>query len=141
MSDDPIYTTPQTITRFWEDLGFMVRMSTFAVGGTVIRVDFAVYEYRVGGIYGSTTPVIYFFKRGARLPEVVEDRADARVYYYGRIQWDGTMSGVFDPGDEGIIEFSTKQEAMQLGVLMGRLYELAAEMMPQYAESLRCPPT
>lgn len=53
-----------------------------------------------------------------------------RVYLSGDIRWDGCSNMYFNRQDEVMLHFCGKQEAMNIGVLMGYLYEKALEFMP-----------
>ena len=42
----------------------------------------------------------------------------------------------FDEQENVMLHFCGKQDLEKLGTLLSRLYELAAEMMPEYAEDM-----
>lgn len=84
------------------------------------------------------SPAGYAFHRaGARSsPDPVYKTNEAEVFLSGSIKWDGCSNLRFDHQDRVMLHFCGKQEAMDIGILLGWLYELAAEMVPAFDESL-----
>jgi hypothetical protein len=62
--------------------------------------------------------------------------ADADVFLSGRIKWDGCSDMKFDEQERVMLHFCGRSDAVNLGMLMARLYDLAAELMPEHADEL-----
>lgn len=57
---------------------------------------------------------------------------EAQVYLHGSLKWDGCCNLYFDQQDKVMLHFCGKKEAENIGVLLGRLYDLAKELVPAY---------
>lgn len=58
------------------------------------------------------------------------DMQSIELYLSGSIKCDGCSNMRFDRQDSAMLHFCSKKEAADIGVLMNRLYELAAGMLP-----------
>lgn len=59
--------------------------------------------------------------------EGVTDISEASVFMSGSIRWDGCSNLRFDGQDDIMLHFCGKQSAVDVGTLLGRLYDLAAD--------------
>lgn len=113
--------------RIWEDIEYFAMLKETAEHWC----EFAVYELLwldddgrpVGNKAGSTSS-----------PDPASSLEETQVYLHGSIKWDGCSNWLFDeqdslPGCQSMLHFCGKQSAMNLGVLMERLYEWAAEVI------------
>lgn len=92
-------------------------------------VDFKCYE-----LVSYNPDYLYHVQDYVDSMDVTESLDEAQVYLSGRIKWDGCADLKF--ADE-TLHFCGRSNAVNVGVLLGRLYDLAAELMPQNADDLR----
>jgi hypothetical protein len=131
----------------WKGIGFYVMAEA-----QEHWMDLKVYEFSICRSPGDPewdgqSPVIpgkpplgFVFPRKGAISgtDSVETTEEAQVYLSGSIKWDGCSNLYFDEQDsiEGTkcsLHFCGKQEAMNVGVLMGRLYDLAAKIIPAWS--------
>jgi hypothetical protein len=125
-------------TRFWLDLRFVAHMAATPFFDTVHRVDFQVWEYCVGTKPDSPDQVTWYQTKDSPTFDVTEDREQAIVYLSGYTMWDGIVHVHFDAQEDlGMLSFSNRQDAARLAVLLDRLYDLAAEIMPEHATNMQ----
>lgn len=117
------------VTRHWHDISFAVEMTKQEAW-----VELKVYEIS-GWIEGDTNKPIYP-EKDSNGSEQVETLDAAAVYLSGSIKWDGCSNLNFDEQDRVMLHFCSKTSATNIGVLLGRLYELAAELMPEQVDNL-----
>lgn len=95
-------------------------------------VDCEVCEYHVKftvhGIAGYLQPTNERSYERAPGSEWTENLAEARADFSGTVKWDGCSNWNF-PRDS-CLHFCTKKSAIDLGVLLGRLYDVAKEELP-----------
>ena len=60
------------------------------------------------------------------------DLAGAQVFLSGHVKWDGCSNVVFDEQEQAALHFCGKEMATNVGVLLGRIYDLAAELIPAW---------
>jgi hypothetical protein len=63
---------------------------------------------------------------------VFQDAEKAEVFLSGFIKWDGCANVYFDGQDDVMLHFCGKGEAMNVGLLLGRVYDLAAKLIPNW---------
>lgn len=115
---------PLSITRRdWEDIDYLCVVEAHSN-----YADLKVYKV-VGR--GDDGPI--FLKRGWNSSaDIVDDLALAQVYLSGSIKWDGCSNLRFDEQDDTMLHFCGKQAAVDTGTLLGRLYDMAAEIIPTW---------
>jgi hypothetical protein len=69
-------------------------------------------------------------------PCPVKRVSEAELFLSGSVKWDGCSNLRFDHQDNVMLHFCGRKEATSIGVLLGRLYDLAAAMVPAFDESL-----
>jgi hypothetical protein len=82
---------------------------------TIYKMSDGSYEYQDAEAHSSPSPVA--------------DIDKAETFVRGSIKWDGCSNLEFND-DEVMLHFCSKEGAMNVGVLLGRLYDVAREMMP-----------
>jgi hypothetical protein len=107
----------QTIS--WEDIQYTAVMEAHEA-----YVDLKVYH-----IVGEGDSFLYEIM-GEPCGRMTEDLAIAQVFLSGSIKWDGCSNLQFDAQEHCMLHFCGKKAATDVGVLLGRLYEMAWEMMP-----------
>ena len=126
----------------WKDIGFYVMAEA-----QEHWVDLTVYEFSicrspddpewdgVSAITPGKPPLGFvFLKKDADSgTDSVETVEEAQVYLSGSIKWDGCSNLHFGEQKRCSLHFCGKQEAMNVGVLMGRLYDLAAKIIPAWS--------
>lgn len=91
-------------------------------------VDFKAYE--VIGTEGDDGPLI-FETPGSQTPFPGTTKLEeAAVYVHGDVKWDGCSNWHFDHQDEVMLHFCDKDSAVKIGALLGRMYDIAKELMP-----------
>ena len=123
--------------RLWEDIEFFVAAKRAApIESVSYAVEFSLYEV-VGwaGDTGFRRPGAALFPKKDTLDanDPTDDAALSEPYLHGFVKWDGCSDWHFDAQDELMLHFCGKRQAMRLGTLMERLYDLAAELMPEHA--------
>jgi hypothetical protein len=68
--------------------------------------------------------------------QFTEDPEQSQIYISGAVKSDGCSNMTLNQ-DGCAQHFCDKREAVRLGELLGRIYDIAAEMMPGHAENLR----
>lgn len=115
------------------------RRDWFDIGHTAVAVpcpgsEDHVVDVRIFTIV-STSPPAEFAKDGLNFPSTPDiDSAD--VYLSGSIKWDGCSNWHFDAQDDAMLHFCSRKEAGDIGELLRRLYDLAAEIIPEHRESI-----
>jgi hypothetical protein len=114
----PARPAPPETVRQWQDIGF-----TVAARAHNHYLDFEAYDTTFanqGVVYHtpSMTPT--------------DDRAEAEVFLSGSIKWDGCANVFFDAQEDACLHFCGRADAMRVGALLGRLYDLAAELVERW---------
>lgn len=65
----------------------------------------------------------------------VKDLSKAEKFWHGSIKWDGCSNWDFNT-ESCMAHFCGKEDAMMIGKLMGRMYEITAEKLPTYDKSV-----
>lgn len=135
----------QVQDRLWRDLGYGVRATpgNHNIDGHPLCVTFIVYEIAgyacEGGAVetytGETEGYEYgkplFVCEGATVSEqMTEDMGKATVQLDAEIKWDGCAH--LRPIN--YTHICSRGDARKLGAMLERLYDLAAELMPEHAE-------
>jgi hypothetical protein len=136
----------QVHDRVWRDLGYAVRATTSPnADGWQYAVSFEVYEvngYECDGTresyyadaeaegyeYG---PPVFTRKDATRSGDETKDMGEAEVFLRAMVKWDGCAELM--PGDWHVCG---KAEAAGIGAMLARLYDLAAELMPEHKGEL-----
>lgn len=95
-----------------------------------LHVDFSVYE--ISGL--GTDGEIYYPACDDDEIVLVSDIGKAQKFLSGHIKWDGCSNMKFDEQETSMLHFCSKVQAQSIGLLMGALYDLAAEMMHDYKQ-------
>jgi hypothetical protein len=106
---------------FYDDIGFYVR--TTEVGSH--HANFVVFR-----VQGQMDDGQCVFEGSDG--QAVFSIDEAQVFLHGDVKWDGCSNWYFDEQDEVMLHFCSKDEAMRLGLLMGRLYELAESLIEHW---------
>jgi hypothetical protein len=107
----------------WTDIGY------FAVATPEgHRVDFKVYQ-AVRWDRGAE-PGIMFSRWDGPSTDHVDGVEAADVFLSGKVKWDGCCDLRFDEQEACMLHFCGKRSAMNVGVLLGRLYEATKAMLP-----------
>lgn len=78
-----------------------------------------------------------FERRGAtNSMDVTEDIENAQRVFNGMIKWDGCSHLNFFPDEEGYVHYCGKSSAVQLGELVGFVYDKAREEMADKVHDL-----
>jgi len=97
-------------------------------------VNFKAYEIVGYGVNPST--ILYHLENYTGSGDETETLDKAQVYLSGSIKWDGCSNMQFDEQENVMLHFCGKHNIEKLGTLLSRLYELAAEMMPEHAKDM-----
>ncbi|SRR5260221_9260381 len=109
------------------------RTGRFLVDFWCFSADKLVVEFEVREqLFAEPGPMLYRDEHD----DFTEDPEQAELYLDGAIRFDG-CSNVDFKTDSSLKHFCDRGEAARIGALLARLYDLAAEMMPEHAESLR----
>lgn len=57
----------------------------------------------------------------------IKDPNLAPKFLHGHIKWDGCSNWYFDEQEEGMLHFCGRKYATDIGVLMGKMYDIAKE--------------
>ncbi len=113
----------------WEDIGYFCETEPCPEAPDHV-LDFKVYEI----LWKEPDGTFAFDREGSIGSDPVLTTSEAQVYLSGGIKWDGCSNMHFDEQDRVMLHFFSKREAMNTGVLLGRLYDLAAKLIPAWSE-------
>jgi putative heme iron utilization protein len=65
-------------------------------------------------------------------PNDTDNLEDAELFLSGHVKWDACSNWNFDAQESCMIHFCEKQQAENIGVVLGRLYDIAAELIPNW---------
>jgi hypothetical protein len=119
--------------RHWTDIQFAVVMHR---EGDNLWVDFKAYEIVYCDDWDNPKSYGYYVTGWTSSVETIETIEGAQVYLSGSIKWDGCSNMQFDEQEKAMLHFCGKSNAMNIGTLLERLYDLAAEMMPEHAKDM-----
>jgi hypothetical protein len=111
--------------RIWEDIGYACRMTLDS--DVSVIADFKVVA--IGGHEADSSAPLYPVPDQHRF-EPTPNFAEAEILLSGSVKWDGCSNMNFDEQDRVMLHFCSKTDAANIGVLMTRLYEWAAEIIP-----------
>lgn len=111
-------------TEHWKDIAYAV---VAELGDNKLYI-----KVKVLNIFGyDENNAVFYRLQDSTSPVPTEDIEKAEVFLQGSIKWDGCSNLQFKDGD-CLLHFCDKKDAMNVGVLMGRLYDLAHEMVLPY---------
>ena len=113
------------VERHWDDIEYYV---VAEANGYVM--DFKVYETIRD--YGEPTTLQFLRAGGDHGMDIVTTTAEAQVYASGAVKWDGCSNWVFDELNRCALHFCSRGEATNVGVMMGRVYDLAADLISHW---------
>lgn len=91
-------------------------------------------EFKVYEIAGSDEDSVVLVGHVNSSPVDTESLDEATVYLHGYVKWDGCSNWYFDEQDRVMLHFCEKEQAQAIGVLLGRLYDWAKELIPNWWE-------
>lgn len=110
----------------YKEIGFVIFMTK---NGDDSHVNFKVVDINDCVIDDHS---VKFIKNGTKEEELSRDIEDAEIFLSGFIKWDGCSNMKFDAQEKAYLLFCGRKGAKDIGKLMEKLYDLAAEMMPEY---------
>lgn len=115
----------------WEDIGFQAEFSPDQTGDMIYRVELKVWEVvgRITSQWGRPVdpPQPLYLIPGAKSSyETTTDRAQAEVFLCGEVKWDHCSHLTFT---ESYHHFCSREQASNIGVLLGRIYDTSKEIM------------
>ena len=132
--------------RAWKDIGYYCVAEAHEhwldvkVYGMYFWHDYGEPEWDgTGPLSPEEAPSDYAFDRAGAVskPSPTKKTSEAQVYLSGFVKWDGCSTLRFDAQGDRLLHFCGKREATNVGVLLRRLYDLAAEIVPAFDESWR----
>jgi len=112
------------VEKDFEDLWYYV-----VAEPTDYHVDFKIYV--IEGRKEDGTPL--FHEKGKRSsPAPVDKLVDADVYAHGGVKWDGCSNWSIDELDRCMLHFCSKQQAQDLGLILGECYNMARTLCPKW---------
>lgn len=139
------YPVLDTVGCAWRDIGYYCVAEVHEHWMDVKVYEFYLYRHFGEQEWDGESPVAigqappgYAFDRddSSCKPNPVKATAEAQVFLSGSIKWDGCSNLQFDEQDNVCLHFCGKKAAMNVGVLLGRLYELAEKHMPAFDSSI-----
>jgi hypothetical protein len=119
------------VLQLWKDIGYLCVMEANSH-----YADFTVYQV-VGSSGPCETEVSEFHRAGYKSSDdLVERVEEAQIYLHGSVKWDGCADIAFDEQENVMLHFCGQTDATNIGVLLGRIYELAARMIPAWDKAL-----
>lgn len=88
-----------------------------------------VVDFRVVTFYPGDGPNLYQRAGAIMSPDTVEDFDRAETYVSGSIKWDGCVNFTFDAQDECMLHACSREDLLNLGVLLARVHDLAGEAL------------
>lgn len=116
---------PRHETRRWDDIQYMATMTE---GTNEFYANFIVYD-----LHGQPSRFLPDGTRTAREP----DRT--HPFLSGFVRCDGCMNMRFDDQERHMLHVCDVTQAQEYGVLLRRLYVLAAEVMAEHAQDIMGP--
>lgn len=121
-----------TITRYLPAIRFFIRGTLVAEGCAANVEAFGV----VGALYPDGTkeyvapddeslPLLF----GSHGNEGTEDISKVKPFLGGGIKWDNCANLIFEEDAGHYLHFCDRQQAVNVGILMGELYDLARELI------------
>lgn len=121
------------IERHFEDISFFVVMEGKKHDGRIYYVDFKAYE--VLGWSDYPRRPLFYKKNWTSSTDSVDSYYEAAFYLRGSIKSDGCSNMSFT--DEVMLHFCGRKDLNNLNQLLLRLYDMAAEIMPDSKEDLQ----
>jgi hypothetical protein len=115
-----------THTFIWTDIGYAATITPHGNGASA-----DVKAYATGGAPGDLPPR-YRSKSDAN--RWVTDLSEAEVEVEGFVRWDGCSNFDFMPDSATMTHFCGKTAAVNLGVMLGRVYDAAKGLIPDADE-------
>lgn len=115
----------------YEDLEFFVVAESFQH-----RIDVVVYPVfgmLKDGVLEKQSDGRPYFVEKKMGGSPVTSLEEAEVQLSGSVKWDGCSNWSLFGDPHCMTHFCSKQEAVDIGTLLGRLYDLAAEMVPSWS--------
>ncbi len=113
---------PDEVIEHYEDLNFSVRVKATSEH----IADVTVLELL--GKDSETGAWLYQEANAVSSPTPTDDITKAEWFLRGSIKWDGCSNLEFNDGDV-MLHFCGKRQAMGVGIVLGRLYDLARKVI------------
>lgn len=121
---------PDKQTQYYEDIGFLAVLDEPMKDEHTGEEYDHVVGFKVYQIYKLGDRLVADRKNAQSTPDSVETLEEAKVFLSGSVKWDECSN--FNLGNDGYYHFCSKQEAVNVGVLLGRLYDWAARLIPNW---------
>jgi hypothetical protein len=105
----------------WPDIHFSAKVARVG-GGTV---DFEIYE-----LFDSDPPLSWQRQGSLTHPDPVGSLEEAEVYAHGTVRFDGCSNWSLP---EAYVHFCSREELLNLGVVLARCWEWARDHLPTWA--------
>lgn len=109
---------------YWRDLGFCAQAEVFGH-----QVKWKVYWYNI-----HDKPLLDSASGGTSSADITDSLEPEEVYLHGDVKWDGCSNWFFDAQDGIMLHFCDRESVMNIGALLGRLYDFSSKLMPQHQE-------
>lgn len=118
------------IERTFKDIEFTVLM--------IKKDDDAHVDFKAYSVAGTYLDGTYLYNQAESDSfEPTKNIDKAQVFLSGHIKWDGCSNMKFDEQDHVMLHFCKKKSAQDVGKLMGYLYDMAIELMPENKKYLQ----
>ena len=98
-----------------------------------VWINLKVYSSRGSD---SSTGYLYNVRNYVYGMDYTENIEEAQIYLSGSIKWGGCSNINLGIDQQKCLHFCSKQKAKNIGTLLGRIYDLAAEMMPRHSKNI-----
>lgn len=99
-------------------------------------INDVVMGFEAFRVIGESDSFLYEKKNSNHGMDSTEDLDDAQIFVSGDIKWDGCSNIYFNEQDNGMIHFCDKKSTVDLGIMLGRLYDIASEVIPNVDKNL-----
>ncbi len=121
---------PDRQVQYYEDIGFLAILDDPMKDEHTGEEYDHVAGFKVYQVYKSGGSLVVDKANSQCTPNPTEKLEEAEVFLSGSVKWDGCSN--FNLGEGGYYHFCSKQEAIDIGVLLGRLYDWAAKLIPNW---------
>ncbi len=117
-------------TEFYDDIGFTVVCKP-APADQCPEHNWCFFAYQILATDENGNR-LYNKKGSDWSPNFVDNLEDADKFLRGHVKWDGCSNWEIEPDQIAMLHFCDKEQAQNVGVLFGRIYDLAAKFIPRW---------
>lgn len=116
------------VIKHFDDIGYVV-------WARIGEANDCYVDVKAYAINARDTDGIYLYQRAGATNsmDLVESINEAELFLSGSVKWDGCSNLRFDEQDHVMLHFCSKKDAVAIGTLLGRVYDIAHDILPRAA--------